>query len=78
VGKRGDEDSLAARLHQWRKGVVVVEEVSVTRGEGGWSICGSNGIDGEPGRPEAELAKNGDGGSDLSRPGLLQCRGGGP
>jgi hypothetical protein len=35
VGKRGDEDSLVARLLQWRKGVVVVEEVDVTRGEGG-------------------------------------------
>jgi hypothetical protein len=35
-------------------------------------------MDGEPGRPEAELAKNGDGGGDLSRPGLLRCWGGGP
>jgi hypothetical protein len=41
------------------------------------SICGSNGTDGEPGRPEAELAKN-DGGGNLSWPGLLRCRGGGP
>jgi hypothetical protein len=42
------------------------------------SICGSNRMDGEPGQPEAELVKNGDGGGDLSRPGLLWCRGGGP
>jgi hypothetical protein len=59
------------------------------RGDGGWrrspwlgerakrSICGSNGTDGEPGRPEAELAKN-DGGGNLSWPGLLRYRGGGP
>jgi hypothetical protein len=42
------------------------------------SICGSNRTDGESGRPEAELAKNGDGGGDLSRAGLLRCQGGGP
>jgi hypothetical protein len=42
------------------------------------SICSSNGMNNEPGWPEAELAKNGDGGGDLSRPGLLRCRGGGP
>jgi hypothetical protein len=50
----------------------------VARGEGGRSICGSNETDGEPGQPEVELAKNGDGGGDLNRPGLLRCRGGGP
>jgi hypothetical protein len=44
----------------------------------GRSICGSNGTNGKPRRPEVELAKNGDGGGDLSRPGLLRCRGGGP
>jgi hypothetical protein len=37
-----------------------------------WSICGSNRMDGEPGQPKAELAKNGDGGDDLSRPCLLR------
>jgi hypothetical protein len=42
------------------------------------SICGSNRMDGELGWPEAELAKNGDGGGDLSHPGLLRCQGGGP
>jgi hypothetical protein len=42
------------------------------------SICSSNGTNSEPGRLEAELAKNGDGGGDLSWPGLLRCRGGGP
>jgi hypothetical protein len=42
------------------------------------SICFSNRMDSEPGQPEAELVKNGDGGGDLSRPGLLRCRGGGP
>jgi hypothetical protein len=41
-------------------------------------ICGSNGTNGEPGWPDAELAKNRDGGGDLSQPGLLRCRGRGP
>jgi hypothetical protein len=35
-------------------------------------------MDGEPGRPEVELAKNGDDGGNLSWPGFLWCRGGGP
>jgi hypothetical protein len=42
------------------------------------SICGSNETDGESRRPKAELAKNGDGDSDLSQPGFLWCLGGGP
>jgi hypothetical protein len=35
-------------------------------------------MDGELGWPEVELAKKGVGGGDLSRLGLLRCRGGGP
>jgi hypothetical protein len=48
------------------------------RERAGRSICSLNGTDDEPGRPEAELAKNGDDGDDLSQPGLLRCWGGGP